>query len=154
MGARFAAQFPKTGWSGIVDERGMVGKQLVEEVKNQPCSPLDDITVLELLTFIHKQPFEEFYPNLWVALWVACTCDWGLRREEFLKAEAHQHLPKFIHRPGWPHGLTIISINHEMGKQLSLYFHLLMTLKVKNKKKSREADIWRTMWWLNKLLLN
>lgn len=67
MGARFAAQFPKTGRSGIVDER-IVGKQLVVKVKNQPCSPLGDITALELLTFIHKQPFEELYPNLWVAV--------------------------------------------------------------------------------------
>lgn len=44
------------------------GKQLVVKVKNLPSLPLDDITALELLTFIHKQPFEELYPNLWVAL--------------------------------------------------------------------------------------
>lgn len=70
----------------------------MESSQNLPSLPSDDITALELLTFMHKQHFEELYPNLWVALVSEASGERSF-------SEAHQHLPTFIHQPGRPHGL-------------------------------------------------
>ncbi|XP_066959002.1 uncharacterized protein [Macrobrachium rosenbergii] len=55
------------------NESDIDGKELAVEVKNLPRLPTGDMTALELLTFIHKKHLEELYPNLWVALRIACT---------------------------------------------------------------------------------
>ena len=58
---------------GTGNESDTDGKELAVEVKNLPSLPSDGMTALELLTFIHKKNLEELYPNLWVALRIACT---------------------------------------------------------------------------------
>ena len=74
------------------NEGDIDGKELAVEVENLPSLPSDDMTALELLTFIHKKTFGGT-----VSQSVGCpenrlhsACDCGLSREELLKAEAHQ----------------------------------------------------------------
>ncbi|XP_066963500.1 uncharacterized protein [Macrobrachium rosenbergii] len=87
------------------NESDIDGKELAVEVKNFPRIPSDDMTALELVTFIHKKTFLGT-----VSQSVGCpenrphsACDCGLSREELLKAEAHQDLSKVFHGTGSTH---------------------------------------------------
>lgn len=107
-----AAQFLKTGGQTLSNpcnnlcmalstgnESAIDGKELAVEVKTLPGLPSDHTTAFELLTFIQthtKKTFGEM-----VSQSVGCSksrlhsaCDCGFRKEELLKAEAHQELPK------------------------------------------------------------
>ena len=79
------------------------------------------MTALELLSFIHKRNLKELYPNLWIALRIACTLPVTVASAE--RSFSKLKLIKTYLRSwmGQNHltGLAIISINHEIGKQLS-----------------------------------
>ena len=80
-----------------------------------PGLPSGDMTPLELLSFIHKKQLKELYPNLRKGL--HSPCDLGVSRKELFKVKAHKDLAEGI--DGITSGLVIISINQEIGKQLS-----------------------------------
>ncbi|XP_034544579.1 zinc finger MYM-type protein 1-like [Notolabrus celidotus] len=103
------------------DESDIDGKELAVEVKNLPRLPSDDMTALELLTFIHKKHLEELYPNLWVALRIACTLPVTVASAErsFSKLKLIKTYLRSSMGQDRLTGLAIISINHETGKQLS-----------------------------------
>ncbi|XP_066947130.1 uncharacterized protein [Macrobrachium rosenbergii] len=97
------------------------GKELAVEVKNLPRLHSDDMTALELLTFVHKKHLEELYPNLWVALRIACTLPVTVASAE--RSFSKLKLIKTYLRSSMGHdrltGLAIIIISHEVGKQVS-----------------------------------
>ncbi|XP_076044803.1 uncharacterized protein LOC143027403 [Oratosquilla oratoria] len=79
-----------------------------------------EITFFNLLTFIHKKHFEELYPNLWVALRIACTLPVTVASAE--RSFSELKLIKTYLRSSMGQerlsGLAIISINHEVGKDM------------------------------------
>ncbi|XP_076058380.1 uncharacterized protein LOC143035322 [Oratosquilla oratoria] len=111
--------FSMTLTTGNVSD--IVEKKLAVEVKNLPNLPLDDMTAHELLTFIHKKHLEELYFNLWVTLRIACTLPVTVASAD--RSFSKQKLIKTYLRSSMGQdrltGLAIISINHEVGKQVS-----------------------------------
>ena len=97
------------------------GKVLAVKIKNLPSLPSDDMTALELLTFIHKKYLEELCPNLWIALRIACTLPVTVASAErsFSKLKLIKTYLRSSMGQDRLTGLALISINHEMGKQLS-----------------------------------
>ncbi|XP_066958861.1 uncharacterized protein [Macrobrachium rosenbergii] len=103
------------------NESDIDGKELAVEVKNLPRLPSDDMTALELLTFIHKKNLEELYPSLWVALRIACTLPVTVTSAErsFSKLKLIKTYLRSSMGQDRLTGLAIISTNHEVGKQVS-----------------------------------
>ena len=108
----------KTLTSG--NESDIDGKELAMEVKHLPSLPSDEMTALELLTFIHKKHLEELYPNLWVALRIACTLPVTVASAErsFSKLKLIKTYLRSSMGQERLSGLAIISINHEVGKDV------------------------------------
>ncbi|XP_076048071.1 uncharacterized protein LOC143029261 isoform X1 [Oratosquilla oratoria] len=108
----------KTLTSG--NESDIDGKELAMEVKHLPSLPSNEMTALELLTFIHKKHFEELYPNLWVALRIACTLPVTVASAErsFSKLKLIKTYLRSSMGQERLSGLAIISINHEVGKDV------------------------------------
>ncbi|KAF7644556.1 hypothetical protein LDENG_00219850 [Lucifuga dentata] len=50
------------------DESDIDGRELACEIRNLPSFPSDNITAMELLSFIQEKELEELHPNLWTAL--------------------------------------------------------------------------------------
>ena len=104
-----------TGDGGDID-----GKELAA-ISTLPSLPSDDMTALELLSFIHKKHLKELYPNLWIALRIACTLPLTVASAE--RSFSKLKLVKTYLRSSMGQdrltGLAIMSINHEIGKQLS-----------------------------------
>ena len=109
------------------DENEIDEKEQALEISNLPSLPSGDMTPLELLSFIHKKQLKELYPNLRKGL--HSPCDLGLSREELFKVKAHKDLAEGI--DGITSGLVIISINQEIGTQLS-YEDISTILRLKN----------------------
>ncbi|XP_064089206.1 uncharacterized protein LOC135203408 [Macrobrachium nipponense] len=115
----------------IGNESDIDAKELAVEVKNLPSLPSDDMSALELLTFIHKKKkkkkkkkhLEELYPNLWVALRIACTLPVTVAasaaERSFSKLKLIKTYLSFSIGKDRLTGLAIISFNHEVGKQVS-----------------------------------
>ena len=97
------------------------GKELAVEICNLPTLPSDDMTALQLLSFIHKNHLNQLYPNLWIALRIVCTLLVTVASAE--RRFSKLKLIKTYLTPSMGQdrltGLAIISINYEIGKQLS-----------------------------------
>ncbi|XP_076046741.1 zinc finger MYM-type protein 1-like [Oratosquilla oratoria] len=126
----------KTLTSG--NESDIAGKELAMEVKHLPSLPSDEMTALELLTFIHKKHFEELYPNLWVALRIACTLPVTVASAErsFSKLKLIKTYIRSSMGQERLSGLAIISINHEVGKDV-LYEDIIDDFASKKARKQR-----------------
>lgn len=135
MRARFAAQFPKTGWSGIVDERGIEWKAA------KTCQACLRMTLLLLNSSLSciNNILRSFIPICGLHLWV--------RPQE--RGASLKLINTFLHSSISQDGLMVF--NHEMGKQPPFCFHLLMMLPAKKPGSRYLKD--NTLWWLNKLLL-
>ncbi|XP_034058243.1 zinc finger MYM-type protein 1-like [Gymnodraco acuticeps] len=105
-----------TGDGGDID-----GKELALEITNLPSLPTCEMTALELLSFIHKKNLNELYPNLWIALRIACTLPVTVAAAErsFSKLKLIKTYLRSCMGQDRLTGLAIISINHKIGKQLS-----------------------------------
>ncbi|XP_034069533.1 uncharacterized protein LOC117544522 [Gymnodraco acuticeps] len=105
-----------TGDGGDID-----GKELALEITNLPSLPTCEMTALELLAFIHKKNLNELYPNLSIALRIACTLPVTVASAErsFSKLKLIKTYLRSCMGQDRLTGLAIISINHEIGKQLS-----------------------------------
>ncbi|XP_034082159.1 zinc finger MYM-type protein 1-like [Gymnodraco acuticeps] len=105
-----------TGDGGDID-----GKELALEITNLPSLPTCEMTALELLSFIHKKNLNELYPNLWIALRIVCTLPVTVASAErsFSKLKLIKTYLRSCMGQDRLTGLAIISINHEIGKQLS-----------------------------------
>lgn len=55
------------------DQSDIDGSALATEMENLPELPKAQMTPLELLTYLSQNEICELYPNLWVALRIACT---------------------------------------------------------------------------------
>ncbi|XP_066950844.1 uncharacterized protein [Macrobrachium rosenbergii] len=101
------------------NESDIDGKELAVEVNNLPRLSSDDMTALELLTFIHKKHLEELYPNLWVALRIACTLSVTVASAErsFSKLKLIKTYLRSSMGQDRLSGLAIISINHEVSNE-------------------------------------
>lgn len=97
------------------------GKEAAVEVKNLPSLPSDGMTALERLTFIHNKHLEQLYPDLWVALRIACTLLglWPQRRGASQSWSPSSPDVRSSMGQDRLTGLAIISINPETGEQLS-----------------------------------
>ncbi|XP_064101016.1 uncharacterized protein LOC135211682 [Macrobrachium nipponense] len=107
---------------GTGNESDIDGKELAVAVKNLSSLPSDDMTALKLLTFLHKKHLEELYPNLWVALRIACTLPVTVAasaERSFSKLKLIKTNLKSSMGQDRLTGLAIININHEVGKQVS-----------------------------------
>lgn len=103
------------------DEGDIDGKELAVEIHNLLSLPSDDMTALQLLSFIHKKHLKELYPDLWIALRIACTLPVTVASAErsFSKLKLIKTYLGSSMGQDCLTGLAIISINYETGKQLS-----------------------------------
>lgn len=103
------------------DEGDIDGKELAVEIHNLLSLPSDDMTALQLLSFIDKKHLKELYPNLWIALRIACTLPVTVASAErsFSKLKLIKTYLGSSMGQDCLTGLAIISINYETGKQLS-----------------------------------
>lgn len=106
---------------GAKNEKDLDGKELAQEINNLPDLPSNDMTALELLAYISKKQLKELYPNLWIALRIACTLPVTVASAErsFSKLKLIKNYLRSSMGQDRLSGLAIISINQEIGKQLS-----------------------------------
>ncbi|XP_034081663.1 uncharacterized protein LOC117552398 [Gymnodraco acuticeps] len=100
---------------------GIDGRELAAEMQNVPHLPSKKMTNMELLTFLHEKKQTEMYPNLWVALRISATLPVTVAAAE--RSFSKLKLVKTYLRASMGQerlsGLSIISINHVVSKQLS-----------------------------------
>lgn len=97
------------------------GRELVQELKNFPDLPSKSMTLLELLTFIHKKELAEMYPNLWTALRIGLTLPVTVAEAErsFSKLKLIKTYLRSTMSQERLSGLAIISINRTVAQQIS-----------------------------------
>ncbi|XP_057214502.1 zinc finger MYM-type protein 1-like isoform X2 [Triplophysa rosa] len=103
------------------NESDLDWKDLVMELESLPTLPKDKMTALELLAFLHDKDICELYPNLWVALRISCTLPVTVASAErsFSKLKLIKTYLRSSMAQERLNALAIISINHEVGSQLS-----------------------------------
>ncbi len=88
-------------------------RELVQEIKNFPHLPSKTMSLIELITFMHKE-LSEIYPNFWTALGIAFTLPVTVAQAE--RSFSNLKLIKSYLRSTMSQeritGLAIISINH------------------------------------------
>lgn len=91
------------------------------EIQSLPNLPKTSMTTFELLTFIHQNELTGFYPNLWVALRIACTLPVTVASAErsFSKLKLIKTYLRSSMSEERLSGLAVISINHQIGSQIS-----------------------------------
>lgn len=96
-------------------------RELATEIQSLPNLPKTSMTTFELLTFIHQNELTGFYPNLWMALRIACTLPVTVASAE--RSFSELKLIKTYLRSSMSEeclsGLAVISINHQIGGQIS-----------------------------------
>ena len=97
------------------------GVDLANEIKTLPDLPSGNMTALELLSFLCEKNLEEIYPNLWIALRVAVTLPVTVASAErsFSKLKLIKSYLRSSMSQERLSGLAIMSINHDVGKQIS-----------------------------------
>ena len=97
------------------------GVDLANEIKTLPDLPSGNMTSLELLSFLCEKNLEEIYPNLWIALRVAVTLPVTVASAErsFSKLKLIKSYLRSSMSQERLSGLAIMSINHDVGKQIS-----------------------------------
>lgn len=96
-------------------------RELATEIQSLPNLPKTSMTTFELLTFIHQNELTGFYPNLWVALRIACTLPVTVASAErsFSKLKLIKTYLRSSMSEECLSGLAVISINHQIGSQIS-----------------------------------
>lgn len=96
-------------------------RELATEIQSLPNLPKTSMTTFELLTFIHQNELTGFYPNLWVALRIACTLPVTVASAErsFSKLKLIKTYLRSSMSEERLSGLAVISINHQIGSQIS-----------------------------------
>lgn len=97
------------------------GVDLANEIKNLPVLPSANMTAFELLSFLCEKNLEELYPNLWIALRIAVTLPVTVASAErsFSKLKMIKSYLRSSMSQERLSGLAIMSINHDVGKQIS-----------------------------------
>ncbi|XP_041852965.1 zinc finger MYM-type protein 1-like [Melanotaenia boesemani] len=105
----------------IGGEADIDGRELAMEIRNLPQLPTNRMSAFELLDFFHKKELTELYPNLWISLRIACTLPVTVASAErsFSKLKLIKTYLRSSMAQDRLTGLAIISINHEVGKQVS-----------------------------------
>ena len=95
--------------------------ELVQEMKNFPDLPSKTMSLLELMTFMDEKDLSEIYPNLWTALRIALTLPVTVAQAErsFSKLKLIKTYLRSTMSQERLTGLGIISINHQIGEQIS-----------------------------------
>ncbi|KAJ8359077.1 hypothetical protein SKAU_G00156020 [Synaphobranchus kaupii] len=103
------------------EEADIDGRELAMEIRNLPQLPTNRMTAFELLDFVHKKELTELYPNLWISLRIACTLPVTVASAErsFSKLKLIKTYLRSSMAQDRLTGLAIISINHEVGRQVS-----------------------------------
>uniref|UniRef100_UPI00359004C9 zinc finger MYM-type protein 1-like n=1 Tax=Myxine glutinosa TaxID=7769 RepID=UPI00359004C9 len=103
------------------EEADIDGRELAMEIRNLPQLPTNMITAFDLLDFVHKKELTELYPNLWISLRIACTLPVTVESAErsFSKLKLMKTYLRSSMAQDRLTGLAIISINHEVGRQVS-----------------------------------
>lgn len=88
---------------------------------NLPQLPTNRMSAFELLDFVHEMELTELYPNLWISLRIACTLPVTVASAErsFSKLKLIKTYLQSSMAQDRLTGLAIISINHEVGRQVS-----------------------------------
>ncbi len=96
-------------------------RELVQEIKNFPHLPSKTMSLLELFTFMHDNDLSEIYPNFWTALRIALTLPVTVAQAErsFSKLKLIKSYLRSTMSQERLTGLSIISINHSIGEQIS-----------------------------------
>ncbi|KAI2646977.1 Zinc finger MYM-type protein 1 [Labeo rohita] len=97
------------------------GTELAKEMKNFPPLPSNNMTNMELLTFLHEKKLTEIYPNMRVALRISATLPVTVAAAErsFSKLKLIKTYLRSTMMQERLSGLAIISINHVVSNQLS-----------------------------------
>lgn len=97
------------------------GKELAVEMQSFPDLPKANMTALELLAFLQEKKLKEVFPNLWVALRIAVTIPMTVATAErsFSKLKRIKTYLRSTMVQGRLNGLALISINHDVSRQIS-----------------------------------
>lgn len=97
------------------------GIELAREMQNFPPLPSNNMTNMELFTFLHVKKLAEMYPNMWVALRISATLPVTVAATErsFSKLKLIKTYLRSTMMQERLSGLAIISINHVVSNQLS-----------------------------------
>nr|XP_055051180.1 zinc finger MYM-type protein 1-like [Misgurnus anguillicaudatus] len=105
----------------INQQSDISGEEMMHEIQNLPNLPSLKMTAFELLSFLHEKNLEELFPNLWISLRVAVTLPVTVASAE--RSFSRLKLIKTYLRSSMSQerlsGLSIIAINHDVGRQLS-----------------------------------
>ena len=97
------------------------GNALATEMENLPDLPKAQMSPFELLTYFSQNEICELYPNLWVALRIACTLPVTVASAErrFSKLKLIKNYLRSSMAQERLSGLEVISINNKVGHQIS-----------------------------------
>ena len=103
------------------EEADVDWRELAMEMQSLPELPKEDMTTLEMLTFLNDNELCEIYPNLWIALRIACTLPVTVATAErsFSKLKLIKTYLRSSMAQDRLSGMAIISINHQIGSQIS-----------------------------------
>lgn len=88
--------------------------ELVKEIKNFPDLPSTNMSLLDVITFMHDKDLSEIYPNFWTALTLPVTVAQAERSFSKLKL-----IKSYLRSQERLTGLAVISVNHSLGEQIS-----------------------------------
>ena len=97
------------------------GNALATEMENLPDLPKAQMSPFELLTYFSQNEICELYPNLWVALRIACTLPVTVASAErrFSKLKLIKNYLRSSMAQERLSGPAVISINNKVGHQIS-----------------------------------
>jgi len=97
------------------------GRELAQELKNLPDLPSKNMSLFELLTFIHERDLSEIYPNLWTALRIGLSLPVTVAEADrsFSKLKLIKSYLRSTMSQERLTGLAMISINHKIAEQIS-----------------------------------
>lgn len=103
------------------EEADIDWRELAMEMQSLLELPKEVTTALELLIHIHERGLCELYPNLWVALRIACTLPVTVATAErsFSKLKLIKTFLRSSMSQERLSGMALISINHQIGSQIS-----------------------------------
>ena len=102
------------------EEADVDGSALATEMESLPELPKAKMTTLELITYLSQNEICELYPNLWVALRIACTLPVTVASAErsFSKLKLNKNYLRSSMAQERLNGPALISINNKIGHQI------------------------------------
>ncbi|KAK0147356.1 Zinc finger MYM-type protein 1 [Merluccius polli] len=103
------------------EETDVDGSSLAVEIESLPVLPKPRMTAFELLTYLSENEMCELYPNLWVALRIACTLPVTVATAErsFSKLKLIKTYLRSTMAQERLSGLAVISINNKVSQAIS-----------------------------------